>query len=116
MEMKIKPEDLKNYVGKKIKHPMWDIDRYLIVTAIGHTKFLGLNADGKESFYEIEGTWETYEEPKQKVKKWQALYERDGVHYSTEQFYISDEEARFNFMRPVNFIKLLPHTEIEVDL
>ncbi|WP_438979943.1 hypothetical protein [Polynucleobacter sp.] len=120
--MKIEPENLKNYVGKKIRWSTWDKDTYFILTAVGEHRVLLKDANGYESATDIgypsaDIFWETYEEPKQKVKKWQALVIlSNGQHSSTNAFYKSVDNYDSFDGHVGKFIKLLPHTEIEVDL
>lgn len=114
--MKIPKEDLKNYVGKKIKNVLWDKDSYIVVTFVGNRHVVGIGNEDIEHSYFINTThWETYEQPKQKVKMWQALASgKFGSVFITSELYVSEEHARKEW--PNTFIKLLPHTEIEVEV
>ncbi len=116
--MKIPKEDLKNYVGKKIRSERWISGDYLTLNYVGDYYMVGKIQSGTEDAFTInERDWYPYEEPKQKVKMWQALVIlSNGQHSSTNAFYKSvDHYDSFNG-HVGKFIKLLPHTEIEVEV
>lgn len=52
-------------------------------------------------------------EPK-KVKMWNALYKSDNWFMCSSGFFTSEEEAKNAYTH--RFIKLLPHTEIEIEV
>lgn len=113
--MRIKKSDLKNYVGKKIRQSDWRNNCFITLLAIGNTGVYACDENEYESVY---GgfDWETYEEPKKKVKMWQALVKNiQGDYLSTRDFYANEEAARADSLG-TTFIKLLPHTEIEVEV
>ncbi len=112
--MKIKKETLKNYVGKKIRGENWASGSYVELSAVGKSKILCFLLDGTETSLVIVLDWETYEEPKQKVKMWQALYVSGDTHSSSLKYYASKSDAIKDHKG--YFIQLLPHTEIEVEV
>lgn len=112
--MKIEKSDLKNYVGKKIRGENWASGSYVELSAVGKSKILCFLLDGTETSFVIDLDWETYEEPKQKVKMWQALLQYQGEYSLSEYFYQDAQEAKVKFND--HFIKLIPHTEIEVEV
>ncbi len=112
--MKIAKENLKNYVGKKIKIEDWVDEAYFILKFIGEHFLFGVDSCGNEDTYKKSCGWETYEEPKQQVKMWQALVKYEGKYSLSEYFYKDAKDAQGKFND--HFIKLLPHTEIEVEV
>lgn len=112
--MKIEKEDLKNYVGKKIKAKSWN-DAFIIPKYVGDRYLIHNSSNlGEDWFHHLNEDWETYEEPKQKVKMWQALVKYEGKYSLSEYFYKDAKDAQGKFND--HFIKLLPHTEIEVEV
>jgi hypothetical protein len=121
--MKINKEDLKDYVGKKITCTESKISQevYFIPDYVGSAYMIG-RAKSKtledlvETYYSLGPiySWETYEEPKKKVKMWQALLKTDsGEFYSSSKYYSSLEAAK---LKSDDVVSLLPHTEIEVEI
>lgn len=55
------------------------------------------------------------EQPKKKVKMWQALMRSDlGSFTSSDYYFTSEEKAKIALGK--SFVMLLPHTEIEVEV
>ena len=112
--MKIKPEDLKNYIGKKIRHCR--LGYVVTVIALGSKRLF--TSDGNDDYVSeiADEVWETYEEPKKKVKMWQwiCLTQTNPSKYAlTRMFYRDqDEVLRAEIMTP---FKHADWTEIEVD-
>lgn len=114
--MRIKPEDLKNYIGKKIVHPNY---RFVVtLLAVGNRKIFVKDACNDEGTYYIsEYLWETYEEPKKKVKMWQWIYKDwKGLYYIPQCFHKNENEARCsNVSEESKLIQRADWTCIEVD-
>jgi len=130
-EMKIKPEDLKNYIGKKIRLNTWKENEFFILNAVGEQKMLGLMGNDKDEkvVYKNENDqgelrfryfWETYEEPKKKVKMWKWIVRQasDDMIAMTSYFYSSEENAKKHFNELKLFfnpVQRADWTEIEVE-
>lgn len=113
--MKIKPEDLKNYIGKKIVHPNY---RFLVtLLAVGDRKIFVKDAWNDEGTYYIsEYLWETYEELKKKVKMWQWLIKApDGKYYESYDFHATEHDVKIK-NQASQVIRKLDWTEIEVEV
>ncbi len=115
--MKIPKEDLKNYVGKKIHNPNTGSSDCGYLRYVGNICLFLVNDEGLEFIRSVNSTWETYEEPLQKVKMWQALVkDYNGDFIASRCFYASAEAAKLKMIGDNEFIKLLHHTEIEVEV
>lgn len=111
--MKIKPEDLKNYIGKKIVHPNYGFVATLL--AVGDRKLFIRDACNEEGTYYItEVLWEQYEEPKKKVKMWLWAFKNSLGIYLGNHYYKNEEEAKKAYF-DVELLQRADWTEIEVD-
>lgn len=115
--MKIKPEDLKNYIGKKIRHCR--LGYVVTVIALGSKRLF--TSDGNDDYISeiADEVWETYEEPKKKVKMWLWIYKTNAKHqekyaYITSRFYKSEQDAKEAHLGDI-VIQRADWTEIEVE-
>lgn len=112
--MRIKPEDLKNYIGKKIRCDCgFDEGTYIVLLAVGDDQLFAKTISGRETTWSInQGVWETYEEPKKKVKMWLWICRNNGEYALTYRFYSDIESASKDYS---GVVLKAPWSEIEVD-
>lgn len=76
----------KDHVGRKVRLANWDQGLFLVVTAVGRTRFLGERSFCGEETWRLDLDWQIVEEPKPVVLPSKAIIEaaiRMNVEYQT---------------------------------
>lgn len=99
-----------------VRNKEWDDDRYFEVVYIRGCYAIGFNQVGTpfDSYFGWNEVWELFQQPKKLVKKYKCLLKFKNKYYDSMFYFSTIEEAKAECIDS-EVIKLLPHTEIEVE-